>query len=436
VLRSRIGGALLVAALALVPAAGARAAVTELASVASDGTHADGGSGDPPAISADGRYVAFVSGATNLVPGDTNRKLDVFVRDRRTRRTERVSLASDGTQADKNSSFPSISADGRYVAFTSLATNLVPGDTNGAVDVFVYDRQTDVIQRVSVSGAGTQANAGSLAPAISADGHFVSFDSDATNLVPGDTNGRTDIFVHDLLTGATQRVSVSSAGNQGANTSFNSSISGDGRYVAFSSLAGNLVPGDTNGVLDVFIHDRQTGATQRVSVSGTGAQGDQLSGDPAVSADGTSVAFLSGATNLVPGDTNGAFDIFVHDLAGGVTERVSVAGDGTQADQDSPKPPSISADGRYVAFISAATNLVPGDTNGAWDAFVHDRQTGATDRVSVAGDTGAQANGPSSWATVSGSGHDVAFNSSATNLTHQDHNFSADTFVRDFDRGL
>jgi Tol biopolymer transport system component len=264
---------------------------------------------------------------------------------------------------------PSISADGRYVAFHSDASNLVPGDTNGTWDIFVHDRLTGQTTRVSVASDGTQGNNGSGDPSISADGRYVAFTSEASNLVPGDTNGTWDIFVHDRVTGQTTRVSVASDGSEGYGSSFSSSISADGRYVAFSSWASNLVPGDTNGWADVFVHDRVTGQTTRVSVASDGTEGNHVSLLPSISADGRYVAFSSWASNLVPGDTNEVQDIFVHDRLTGQTSRVSVASGGTEGNGASEFP-SISADGRYVAFYSAASNLVPGDTNGTWDIFV------------------------------------------------------------------
>jgi len=197
------------------------------------------------------------------------------------------------------------------VVFESDASNLVPGDTNGRYDIFLRDRQTDTTTRLSVSSAGTQGNDSSLAPSISADGRYVVFESDASNLVPGDTNGRYDIFLRDRQTGTTTRLNVSSTGTQGNGVSGRPSISADGRYVAFNSDASNLVPGDTNGRNDIFLRDRQTGTTTRLSVSSTGVQGDGHSYDPFISADGRYVAFNSHATTLVPGDTNGKQDIFL-----------------------------------------------------------------------------------------------------------------------------
>src|SRR5438093_242361 len=303
----------------------AGAQTTERVSVASGGTEANGASLSS-ALSADGRFVAFDSAATDLVAADTNGVSDVFVHDRQTGATERVSVASGGAQGDGSSGRigfafpPALSADGRFIAFVSSATSLVAGDTNGATDVFVHDRQTGTTERVSVgSGGGTQGTGNSggffAFPALSGDGRLVAFQSDATNLVAGDTNGATDVFVHDRQTGTTERVSVASGGRQGNGTSAGPALSADGRFVAFYSTATNLVAGDTNGATDVFVRDRQTGTTERASVASGGTQGNGSSAGPVLSADGGLVAFHSTATNLVAGDANGAYDVFVHDRA-------------------------------------------------------------------------------------------------------------------------
>jgi Tol biopolymer transport system component len=286
--------------------------------------------------------------------------------------TERVSVDSAGAQAEGSSDFQSLSADGRFVAFESVAANLVPGDTKGFVNVFVRDRLSSTTEHVSVDSAGAQPEGNSELPSISADGRFVAFRSFATNLVPGDTNGVADIFVRDRLAGTTERVSVDSAEAQASSYNYENSISAEGRFVAFLSYAPNLVPGDTNGAPDIFVRDRVTGMTERVSVSSAEAQADGRSYSPSISADGRFAGFYSAATNLVPGDTNGSFDVFVRDRLTGTTERVSVSSADAQANNHSYGL-SISADDRFVAFYSEATNLVPGDTNGAVDVFVHNR---------------------------------------------------------------
>src|SRR4030042_2028754 len=277
--------------------------------------------------------------------------------------TTMVSISSAGAQGNNDSRFSSISSDGRYVAFSSTASNLVTGDTNGTRDIFVHDREMGETTRVSVSSEGVQGNGSySRYPSISSDGRCVAFPSLASNLVIGDTNGRWDIFVHDRQTGETTRVSVSSADVQGNDNSIYPGMSSDGRYVVFSSTASNLVNGDTNNNSDVFVHDRETGETTKVSVSSAGVHGNDGSYHPSISSDGRYVAFISNASNLVTGDTNGTNDIFVHDREMGETTRVSVSSAGIEGNSDSHDP-FISSDGRHVAFASYASNLVNGDTN-------------------------------------------------------------------------
>jgi Tol biopolymer transport system component len=412
--------------------------VTSRVSVDSSGIQGNGNSGnlDTISISADGRYVAFESFASNLVPGDTNAHCDIFVRDRQLGTTEIVSVDSTGAQADNDSFYPSVSADGRYVAFLGTATNLVPGDTNGVWDIFVHDRQTGRTERVSVDSNGTQGNDYCLsAPSISADGRYVAFQSSASNLVPGDANGFADVFVHDRQTGTTERVSVSSAGAEGNQFSGYPAISADGRYVAFASRASNFVPLDYGSFSDVFVHDRLTGTTERVSVNSYGMQGNGNSGDGiaciSISGDGRYVSFMSEATNLVFADTNNALDVFVRDRQSGRTDRISVDSTGVQGNNASAAN-SISTDGRYVVFFSVANNLVPGDTNGAYDTFVHDRATGVTERVSV-DSAGVQGDFDSDLAglAISTDGRYVAFASLALNLVPGDTNGFKDVFVRD-----
>jgi Ca2+-binding RTX toxin-like protein len=320
--------------------------------------------------------VAFNSDASNIVPGDTNNSFDIFLRDRLTNTTTRVSLDSAGNQGNRFSYNPSISADGRFVAFSSFASNIVPGDTNGDSDIFVRDTLTNTTTLVSVDSAGNQGNSQSFITSISADGRFVAFTSNASNLVPGDTNDDPDIFVRDTLTNTTTRVSVDSAGNQANYNSYNPSISADGRFVAFNSVASNIVPGDANNSFDIFVRDTLTNTTTGVSVDSAGNPGNIMSGSPSISADGRFVAFTSNASNLVPGDTNRERDlvgrhIFVRDTLTNTTTLVSVDSAGNQANSDSSSP-SISADGQFVAFNSNASNLVPGDTNNSNDIFVVD----------------------------------------------------------------
>jgi len=417
---------LLAAALLLTTPAVAQS--TERVSVSSAGLEGISDS-DRPAISADGRHVAFASLASNLVSNDTNGADDCFVHDRQTGQTVRISVDSAGLQCNGESSHPAISADGRFVAFVSAGTNLVPGDSNGRRDVFVHDRHTGQTRRVSVSTAGAQGNADSELPSISADGRFVAFSGAASTLVAGDTNLHEDVFVHDLLTGRTSRISADSFGVQGNDHSRTPSLSADGRIVAFASQASNLVPADTNHQMDVFVHDRSTALTSRVSVSSLGTQSHGSGNDLSISADGRFVVFESSATNLVSGDTNGYQDVFVHDRGTLQTSRVSVNSAGVQGNGRSNSR-SISADGRFVAFASYAPNLVPGDANGHRDAFVHDRWQSQTFRVSVSS-AGGEGNDASWLPSISADGKCIAFLSAARNLVPGDRNLVNDAFVRD-----
>ena len=336
-------------------------------------------------LAPDGHFVAF-DFPFDFFESDTNGFADVFVGRLEDRAYVNVSVHSDGTPANGDSFGAALSAGGRFVAFASDASNLVANDTNGSdlgTDVFVHDRYTGVTERVSVSSSGGQSSGGgSFYPAISADGRLVAFASQATNLVPGDTNGPSslgsDVFVHDRLTGTTERVSVDSSGAQGNGWSGGVSLSADGRVVAFTSVASNLVPNDTNEVADVFVHDRQTRNTHRVSLGVGGAEGDGWSFDSALSADGRFVAFSSEASNLVPGDTNGSQDIFVADRQGGRTERVSADSAGQLMFSARA---AISGDGRFVAFDGYPSDLGGGSSNERHDVFLHDRLDEVTERI-------------------------------------------------------
>lgn len=415
---------------------------TSRVSVSTDEVQGNDGSLGP-AISGNGRFVAFTSAATNLVRDDTNGLNDTFVRDRQRGTTTRVSVGQRGEQQDGPSFGHAIARSGRLVAFVSLATNLIPGDTNAKSDVFVRDLGAGTTRRVSLGTGSLQSNGDSGFPAVSADGRFIAFASSASNLVPGDTNGVDDVFVRDRWTDITARVSVGPDGVQGNGASpappppaSFPAISADGRFVAFVSLASNLVGGDTNGVADVFVRDRQQGTTRRVSVATDGAQANGANFIPSISDTGRFVAFTSSATNLIASDTNGADDVFVHDLTTGQTRRVSIGPSGRQANGPSVSGVgAVSATGRLVTFTSLANNLVPGDTNGATDVFVRDLRLGWTSRVSVR-TNGAQASGPSGgpFNAISASGRHIAFISFASDLVPRDTNDAVDVFVRDMGR--
>ena len=376
--------------------------------------------------------MAFESRASNLVPEDTNGNMDIFVRDRQNGTTERVSVASDGTQADGSSYSTSISGDGRYVAFISYADNLVPGDLY-ETHVYVHDRQSGITERVSVATNGDPANfgvGGLCPPAISADGRFVVFHSLSNNLVPDDTNNLHDVFVHDRMNGTTERVSVATNGTQANDDSFYFSISADGRFVVFTTGATNLFSGYNNGADQVLVRDRLNGTTERVSVSNDGTQGNSSSNFPFISADGHYVVFSSRASNLAPGDHLGTAEIYFRDLQNGTTERVSLADDEGIAYADSGSP-SVSEGGRFVAFSSGSTYLVSGDTNGFDDYFIRDRLRGTTVLISLASD-GAQGNDDVGDGSISADGRFMVFESISTNLVPDDTNGWADIFVRGY----
>jgi len=435
--------------------------LTWRASVASDGTEANGYMGEDLAISADGRYVVFASAATNLVPDDLPYSPeDIYLHDNQTGGTERISVSSAGLPGNQDAYYGvDISADGRYVVFCTKASNLVSGDTNNVWDVFLRDRTAGSTIRVSVPSAGGQSNGNSWQPRISEDGLVIVYASEATNLVDGDTNNRMDIFAYDRGSGQTERVSVSSSEEQGNDgVELAPAVSAAGRFVAFTSDASNLVPGDTNNFCDmnwdgtynencpdVFVRDRTLGTTERVSVSSSQLEGNDASLSPAISGNGRYVAFYSVAGNLVPDDTNTCWswyhesgpcpDVFVRDRTGGTTGRVSLSSLGAQSAHSSMnvnrKPPAISSDGRYVAFESDDTELAAGATNGKTQILVHDRDTGQT-TLGSANTYGWQGD---DWSTcpvdLSADGRYLAIFSRANDLVTDDGNGLADIFVRD-----
>ncbi|MBD2154195.1 putative Ig domain-containing protein [Leptolyngbya sp. FACHB-16] len=335
--------------------------------------------GSSTSFSATGRYVTFASSDSSLVSGDTNQSEDIFVYDRYTKTYSRVSLGLNGSQSNSNSGSPSISADGRYVAFWSLSSNLVEGDTNGIEDAFLYDRQTGETIRISLDANGNQLSDYTFGTIISADGRYIAFSSFANNLAPGeDINRNFDVFVYDRLTQQNTRISVPFNGIAEPSTySRWPRLSDDGRYISYFSTATNIVPNDTNNQGDIFVLDRQTGETTRVSVASNGTQNTGQVSPAEMSGDGRYVVFSSSDGTLVSGDTNGAIDIFLHDRVIGETSRISMGTQGEQANGNS-RLPSISKDGRYITFVSNATNLVAGSSTSLGNVYTYDRQTGKT----------------------------------------------------------
>jgi Tol biopolymer transport system component len=404
----------------------AEAATTVRVSVATDGSPGNDVSRSP-SLDASGTLVAFSSGSSNLVPGDTNFTSDIFVHDFLTGTTERVSVASDGTQANARSREPTISACGRFVAFSSEASNLVQGDSLSVAHVFAHDRVLGTTDRISVGSDGTAANSHSGNAAISGDGRFVAFDSVATNLVPSPLSWVGHVYVHDRDTGVTERVSVASDGTEGDRRSRNPTISTDGRFVAFTSDARNLVDDDANGRPDVFVHDRLSGVTERVTVLSGGAEAALGGVGGGISGDGRYVAFQSRSPDLAL-QTAAFQQVFVHDRETGTTAIVSETPNLTPATGDSYTA-AISVDGRFIAFASEADDLVSSDTNQESDIFLRDTALRMSEIVSVATD-GTESNGWSGNAAIGFDGRYVAFESFGTNLVAGDQG-GVHIFLRD-----
>jgi Tol biopolymer transport system component len=417
------------AALVLAVGAGAQPApgFTELDSVSSAGVQGNQDS-ELPAVSADGRYVAFASLSDNLVPGDTNGAVDVFVRDRLTGTTERVSVSSTGAQGNANSGLlngmggPSITADGRYVAFDSQASNLVKSDTNNAIDVFVRDRVTGTTERDSVSSAGVQGNGDSTHPSINADGSRVAFDSFADTLVQPDTNFSQDVFVHDRGTGSTVRASDAPGGVQGNNFSFGADVNGNGHLVVFSTFASNL-GGNPDATVQVMLRDLDSGAL--IPISSQGADFLERSSDARITPDGRFIVWDESSSNLLP-------RAIVRLDRTTNTREIESVNDAGQAGNDDSSLPDLSSDGRFVALTSMASNLVPEDTNGRLDVFVRDTVAHTTRRVSV-GSNGEQGDLDSLAPAVDSDGAVIAFYSDASTLVPESGQsfFANDIFVRD-----
>ncbi|BAY22229.1 hypothetical protein NIES2100_19920 [Calothrix sp. NIES-2100] len=388
------------------------------------------GNGDSttPLPNSDGLFLAFTSAAYDLVAGDTNGVSDVFIRNSQTNTLERISLSDDETQANGKSEVFAISDDGRYVVFASDASNLVDNDTNDVRDIFIRDTQTASTRRISIANDGNQADGVSNLAAISGDGRYVVFSSIASNLVQGDTNGAVDVFLRDLQAETTELISVANEGIQSNSDSLSpdAAISADGRYVVFYSYASNLVANDTNEVGDIFLRDRQTGTTKRISIGINGTEANEISLSPSISADGHYVVFSSLASNLVSGDTNETGDIFVYDLQAETLERVSLTSDETELDSNSSRP-SISANGRYVVFQSLASYLGVDNPDSYNNIYLRDRLTGETKLVSPSlnSETRADSINPS----ISGDGSYIGFQSTANNLVAGATNASSNIYV-------
>ena len=397
-------------------------------------------------VSPNGRYIVFTSDAANLVAGDLNGAADVFLRDNQTGVTERVSIADNEAEADLGGYQGLVSADGRYVAFSSDAVNLVTGDSNASTDVFLRDRQAGTTIRVSVRNGGGQSDGPSYLSSMTPDAKIIVFASDAENLigttaVPLDQNFSTDVYIRDRTTATakTQRISVATDGSEGDLNSFGGSISDDGRYIAFMSNASNFDPNDSGIFTDVFVRDRNSAAPVTTRVTGLPGLGeaDADSSNVVISGDGKVVVFDTDAGNLLAvSDDNLTTDVYAQTLATGVFERISVATDGGDSN-DFSFLAGISDDSRFVLFQSGAKNLIPGTLTAASNSFVRDRTTGST----VLGATTQQQTEPSdpnpnlagsSPNAISGDGRYVLFTSTAGNViaTGDANSSVADVFLR------
>ena len=406
----------LVALSGLLASAPCYSATTSIISQAYDGTRTTADSRFPQ-ISADGQYVTFVSSSDNLVMNDTNGKDDVFVYHYATGTMERISVSDSGVQANGDSFFPSISANGRYIAFGSTASNLSPDDLNTRRDIFRHDRVTGETLLITRSTSGGATNGGSGLPKISGDGQVIAFESVATNLVPGDTNGLRDIFAYDGATDSISRVSLTADGSQildGGREATKPTISDNGRYVTYQTWADDVVPNDDRHTTDIFRYDRQTGETRIVSLSSAGEYGNNQSEESSVSGDGRYVLFNSSSDNLVPGDDNDETDIFVHDTMTEQTLMASVKNDGNP-NNGFEFSGDISDDGQFVVFSSTATNIAPNDNNHNPDIFLRDLLQNTTTRISVS-DSGVQSDRASLFPSISSDGTRVVFQSQASNL--------------------
>ncbi len=394
--------------------------LTTLVSLNDLGNSSGNGASDMPAISSDARYVVFVSDATDLVMNDTNSHTDVFVRDVRAGTTALVSVNSAGAgSGNSTSDSPAITPDGRYVVFHSYASDLVPNDANGGGgDVFVRDLMAGTTTLVSLDSAGAAGNGSSDSGVITPDGRYVVFRSNAGNLAASDTNGTFDVFVRDLSAGTTTLVSANLAGTGAGNgPSAPDGISADGRHVMFGSSASNLVANDTNGLSDIFVRDLTTGTTTLVSVDSTGSvsgNGDSYYG--AISADGRYVAFQSRASNLVANLTDGLEDVFVRDLKTGTTTLVSANLAGSGGGNGFSYFGAMTPDGRRVVFESDATDLVATHTSFRQNVFVRDLASGTTTLVSVDNAGSGSGSGDSGSGGISPDGRYVPFWSFASSL--------------------
>ena len=380
-------------------------------------------------VSDDGRYVAFHSQALDLVAQPKCREDEIctYVHDRQTRETVMASVTPSGGAPNDSAAYPSISGDGRYVAYQSQANNLVADDRGRHTDVFVYDRQTGVTELISRNPEGEPANRASGEPVLSSDGRFVLYNSAASDLVPGDRKWGSDIYRTDRVTGETIVVSLTPRGKRPHGDSTPDAMSADGRIAVYRSIADDIAPRDDNDTWDLFAYDTETGETEVVSRAVDGGTSDGNAGGASISDDGRFITFGSDGSDIVPPDLGGHSDVFLLDRVAGEITRVSVGADGAPANGPSVKP-TTSADGTEIAFGSLATDLGAGGVDDVSDVFVIDLVAGTIEIV-TRGRGGSPPDNYSTYPFLSGDGSVVAWESEATNLVRGDRNGSNDVFA-------
>ncbi len=380
-----------------------------------------------PEVSGNGRFVIYQSTATDIVTGDTNSRLDVFLYDRSTGNTERVSRGAMGAQGNHDSREGAVSEDGRYVAFTSRASNFVAGDTNNSGDVFVLDRTLDTIELVSKSTAGTLGDSASDQPSISSDGRYVAFRSSATNLVAGDTNGFHDVFLRDRTMSTTIKVTEALGGGNTDGASQTVDMD-NGTYIGFETNATNMATNDSNGLSDIFVYEIATGITTLLSASAPDTTANGLAMHARTSPDGSWTAFSTFSSNIMGGlDNDSWWDVHIYENGTGTRDVASLTESGTKISHISQfGVPSNSGD--RVVFLSNSTNVVTGpDTNGVRDLFFRDRSASTTTRVMA--DGGAEPDGTPFIPDISGDGTVIVFSSNSTNMVAGDTNGVEDIFI-------
>jgi len=409
--------------------------LTERVNLTPSGGQSTGNVQADPTLSQDGRYAAFFTSSTDIVAGDTNGRPDVFVRNLKSGVAVRANLDSLGNQLDVATGDYELSGNGRFVVFSSRGSSIVPGDTNGYYDLFLRDLKANTTQIVSLTSTNGLLNNSvrSVDFDISADGRYVVFSTAATNVVTGsDTNNSDDVFIRDVKLGTTTLLSKNSAGSFGNSTSLRPSISCDGAYVTFQSLATNLVSEDTNATGDIFLIERLSNdSISNVTIGGNGSI--NISGYGDISCNGETIVFSSDASNLVSGDTNDTWDIFAYGMIDKVFQRVNLDSSGNQTGDayhvvSNIVKNNIDFSGRYVVFSSHSPDLVLGDTNGQEDVFLRDLQDGTTQIVSKRNST-TQSTGISHRPSISLNGMDIIYVSSDGGLVTGDTGGYTDIFV-------